>query len=218
MQVMNKDEYKDIYIKIIRAIQQEKKSYPEDHPRVYLTKKTGLISISKVKEVIADMNKDGLFTIISHPLGYELQDKTSPQPHSPEMLKAVSTEWLKSNYPRPVFPMNYWSIDISDKFDNIAASYGSPLFLLASIPSKKGKYKYIYKLAEVLVYKEEVENFELAKVFNSKLLKRDYLKNTTERNKSNNYIKNRLKTLRKLFKPLAYRIKFDKDMTKLIKI
>lgn len=194
---------KNKLIVVIRAIQKARGRNP--YVKLFITRQNGLLDMDydEIVEIIESLDKKNLIEV-NH-----LPDKNA---------------LLINNKPHSdIFPMNYLSLIINNKFDSWVNNFGSPIFLLSLIPLGK-KYRTLRKIAEFLVSSIEIDNFIMAQSFirpldtntlkKRKLKKDEYI---SERKKINYQIKNRLKTLRRIFKPHGYIIIFRQGTTKLVK-
>lgn len=212
----HKNKNEDNYALIVRALQKGYEKYPETWIRLYLNKENKLahISYQEAKDILDSMHRDKLIELNHYASASELIKSREPTP-IPKGMNLIDGDW-----PYAVFPFNYFSVGIEDKFNEITSLLGSPLFLLAIIP-KDRKYRYLFKMAKILIESgtdTEVENYRLALCFDSRLSKHQYENNKITKAKYNALIENRLKTLRKLLKPKEFTIKYNKKTSRLVKI
>lgn len=185
---------------ILRAIQNAKEKDPENYyTKLFITEENSLIKFDydELVKTVSQLDKDRLIEIN----------------HLPK-----HTAVLADNRPHnKVFPMNYFSIHVTDNFDEVVRKYGiAPLDLLSLIPPGK-KYKDIRKIAELLVDKGTANNFHIARrlfrVEKRRLKIREY---SSDRIRWNQRIENKLRTLKKLLQNSKYSVAFEKDETRLI--
>lgn len=206
---MNKNKYKDKkkrnnYITVVKAIVQDWRDHPEDiNIRLYRTKENGLSSInfSEIKDIVFSLRSDGYIDIRHVPIMSEILPDNTP------------FEWLSE--------MNYFLLLPLESFSKLASTYYPSESILTVIPSGEEnikKYKYLSRMLTVLYSKSEVEDYDLALCFNSRLSRSDFDKNKVTHEKYNAFIVNRIKTLKRLLKKQGYGIKRDQNVLKLVKL
>ncbi|OGH14219.1 MAG: hypothetical protein A2687_05850 [Candidatus Levybacteria bacterium RIFCSPHIGHO2_01_FULL_38_26] len=206
------------YALVVRALQKGYVKYPGTWTRLYLTKENKLshLSYQEAKDIIDSMSHDGLIELNHYAKASDLLTSRNPTPLPKGAREIVDND----DWPYWIFPFNYFSVGIEEKFNKVTSLVGSPLFLLSVIPREK-KYKYLLRMARSLIeagVNNEVENYKLAVCFDSRLNKNQYINNRVKKLRFNNLIENRLKTLRKLLRLKGYTFKFNQHNTKLVKI
>lgn len=195
----NKNNNKDVYILIIKAISEYIKNHEEAYfVQLYRSKENGLADISPkiITDVVFQQRDEGLYNVVQTPLVYDFLPNDSG---------VLLTE------------TNYFLLSLNDNFYKLASTYDAPKDLLYIIPEGK-KYKHLRKLANLLIQKGEVSNYSLAICFNSKLSKNEYYKNIRKNDLYNNKIKNCFRTLNKIYRNYEYNISFQRNASIITKI
>lgn len=214
----HKNQHENNYALIVKALQKGYEKYPETWIRLYLNKENKLdhISFNEAKEIIDSMCNDGLLERNHDAKESDFIISRDPTPYS------KGTKPMPGDWPYWVFPFNYFSVRIEEKFNKVTSAFGSPLFLLSIMPIDR-KYKYLTKMTKLLVdagVDSEVETYKLALCFESDLRKNQFLSNKATYTRLMNNIKNRRKTLNKILKGKGYAVKLNEktNTAKLVKI
>ncbi len=222
---MDKDKYKDHYITVLQALEKARiEDTLDGYTRLYITARNGLINIplSELKDIIESMQHEKIVEINHYPIISELLQDNKTKHHSKEFTESLIQEDLLEIYPRPVWPMNYYSLTLEKKFHDIIHAIGPPIFLLSLIPSDKAHYNHRV-ITKLLIQEPKVKNCEIATKIKIRANRTRLEKITKDRyfrhiKYFNGKIKNCNKTLKKLFQHSGYKVKFEKNWTVLIKL
>lgn len=222
---MDKDKYKDHYITVLQALEKARVQDTVDgYTRLYITTGNGLINIPllELKDIIESMQHEKIVEINHFPIVSELLEDNKPKYHSKEFVEALIQTRALEIYPRPLWPMNYYSLTLEEKFHKVMKAIGPPIFLLSLIPSDKGHHNHRV-ITKLLIQEPKVKNCKIATKIRirengvrlEKITKDRYFRDIKY---FNGKIKNCNKTLKKLFQQSGYKVKFEKNWTKLIKL
>lgn len=206
----DKNSYQHDYVTTIKAIQDALINDSVDgYTRVYVREDNGLwpMDYLRLKDIFLAL-QSGHYIDINHlPITTELLADNKTKFHEPELQAYLEEIGKLKFFPRPIWPMNYFSITVEDKFKELAQSLGSPLHLQEVIPNKDRRTKPHKKLLHLLLKHEKVLYYKAAKIFDSKATQSYYKHHKSQLDKEINNCKRKLS---EYLKPHGYTVS-EKD-------